>query len=176
MKVSTYNWQRDKSGLSYYNTAGADIAALKRAEDAGIYAMPVLPLKDLEAGVTIAEQSAPSPNARIAYDVDYVDETAEYLLIKGWAYTEETSMDFTDIFLWLRTDNENIKIDPFAERRYEVPVNKTAQENCGFLAVVPKSKLPKGTYRLGVEIQKRYIVPVKKSAKYADTDKEITIN
>lgn len=176
LRTSTYNWQRDKSGLSYFNTSGTDIVALKRAESAGIYTMPVLPMKELESEVITNGKNVSVPNISITYHIDYVDETSDYLLIKGWAYTEEMSMDFTDIFLWLRNGEENIKIVPYAERRYDVPGSLNIRENCGFFAAIPKARLPKGSYNLCIEIQKRYIVPVKKSAKYADTDQQISIN
>ncbi|MDR3366479.1 MAG: hypothetical protein LBO71_05895, partial [Prevotellaceae bacterium] len=114
-------------------------------------------------------------NSRISYNIDYIEETSEYVLIKGWAYTDEMSMDFTDISLYLFNENQNIKVRPYAERRYELPFNITIKENCGFFAVIPKAMLPQDDYNVGIEIQKRYIVPVKKSTKSIDTDIQVQI-
>jgi hypothetical protein len=97
------------------------------------------------------------------------------VLIKGWAYTDEMGMDFTDIYLWLFNENQSIKIHPYAERRYEIPFSLTIKENCGFFAVIPKTALPQGAYNLGIEIQKRYIVPIKKSTKSINTNIQVQI-
>jgi hypothetical protein len=104
-----------------------------------------------------------------------MEETSKYVLIKGWAYTDEMGMDFTDIFLWMFNGKENIKICPYAERRYDLPFNMVIQENCGFFAVIPKAELPQGIYKLSIEIQKRYIIPAKKSAKSIDLTISIQI-
>jgi hypothetical protein len=168
-KVTAYNWQRDKSGLCPNNANMEEI--LQRAEDMSIYTMPKLPLKELASTVSVNEQNRPNLNSRILYNIDFIEETNEYVLIKGWAYTDEMGMDFTDISLWLFNDKQNIKIHPYAERRYELPsVSITVRENCGFFAVIPKAILPQGSYSLGIEIQKRYILPIKKSAKFIKTN------
>jgi hypothetical protein len=86
-------------------------------------------------------------------------------------------MDFTDINLWLFNENQNIKIHPYAERRYEIPDSLTlaVKENCGFFAVIPQTALPKVGYNLGIEIQRRYIIPIKKSTKSTETDIQVQI-
>jgi hypothetical protein len=172
-KVTTYNWQRDKSGLCP-NTKNMD-TILQRAENMHIYTMPKLPLKNLAADVEVVGGRWQNHNSRISYNIDYVEETSEYVLIKGWAYTDEMSMDFTDISLCLFNENQNIKVRPYAERRYELPFSLTIKENCGFFAVIPKAMLPQDDYNVGIEIQKRYIVPVKKSTKSIDTDIQVQI-
>jgi hypothetical protein len=133
-KISTYNWQRNKSGLHYYSTSGKDIAALQKIEALNIYTMPKLPMEEIVATVKITTDEWKNRNSHILYHIDFIEETNEYVLIKGWAYTDEMSMDFTDISLWLFNDKQNIKIHPYAERRYELPsVSTTVRENCGFL-------------------------------------------
>jgi hypothetical protein len=176
-KISTYNWQHSKSGLDYYSTSGADIFALQRVEKLDIYTMPKLPLKNMESTVEITGGTWQNHNSRIFYNIDFVEETSEYVLIKGWAYTDEMGMDFTDIYLRLFSENQSIKIHPYAERRYEIPLllSRTIRENCGFFAVIPKTALTQGAYKLGIEIQKRYIVPIKKSTKAINTDIQIRI-
>jgi hypothetical protein len=174
LKVSTYNWQHSKSGL-HYASSHAPVATLQRAEDLHIYTMPKLPLKDLASTVETTGNKWQNHSSRIFHSIDYIDETDEYVLIKGWAYTDGTGMDFTDISLWLFNENQNIKIHPYAERRYELPFSLTVNENCGFFAVIPKAALPQGSYNLGIEIQKKYIVPIKKSVKSIDTDIQVQI-
>ncbi|MDR0732897.1 MAG: DUF2029 domain-containing protein [Dysgonamonadaceae bacterium] len=183
-KVTAYNWQRDRSGLCPNNHGMEEI--LQRAEDMNIYKMPVLPLKALESKATV-EQNWQNRNSKIVYNIDFLEDNNEYILIKGWAYTDEMEMDFTDIFLWLinkeqseiRTVNGsgyNIKAVPYSERRYDLAVSDlTVVENCGFFAAIPKTALLSGDYKLGIEIQKRYIVPVKKSSKSAETNVDVQI-
>jgi hypothetical protein len=173
-KVTAYNWQRDKSGLCPNNSQSME-KILQRTEDYHIYTMPKLPLKELASTVAPTEQNWQNHNSHIIYEIDFIEETNEYLLIKGWAYTDEMNMDFTDIFLRMFNDKQDIKIHPYAERRYDLPVNTTIVESCGFFAVVPKAELSPGTYKLGIEIQKRYIMPIKKSAKSMNTEIQIQI-
>jgi hypothetical protein len=172
-RVSTFNWQHDKSGL--HSTPGKEIIVLQNIEEAGIYTMPKLPLSELAAKT---EHTVPSQwmnrNSDIAYHIDYIERTGGYLLIKGWAYTQKASMDFTDIFIYLLGENDTVKLRPLFERRYDIAANQTTRENCGFFAVIPQSEIPQGVYTLGIEIQKRYIVPIKKSTQSIATDVQIT--
>ena len=175
-KISTCNWQRSKSGLHYYSTSGADIAALRQAESMNIYTMPQLPLETIAATVNTTAGEWQNRRSSVLYHIDFIEDADDCILIKGWAYTDGTGMDFTDIFLWLFNGEQSIKIDPYLERRYDLPVSLAIAENCGFFAVIPKTKLRRGDYKLGIEIQKRYIVPVGQSAKSMATDVEVRIN
>lgn len=174
-KVTAYNWQRDKSGLHPNDDINMEII-LQKSEDMHIYTMPRLPLKDLVSTVTKTEKEWKNSQDHILYNIDYIEDTGEYILIKGWAYTDEMSMDFTDCALWLSGEKQSIRISPYPERRYDLSLSTTIEENCGFLAVIPKAKLSSGNCKLGIEIQKRYIISIKKSAKYIDTDVYIQIN
>jgi hypothetical protein len=167
-KVTAFNWQRDKSGLCPNNANMEEI--LQRAEDMHIYTMPQIPLAKLTSTVMAVEPNRKNHSSNISYNIDFLEETGEYILIKGWAYTDDMNMDFTDIFLWMSNEKQNIKIRPYVERRYDLHFNTMTQESCGFFAVIPKIKFPEGNYNMSIEIQKRYIIPVKSSAKFADTE------
>jgi hypothetical protein len=104
-----------------------------------------------------------------------VEETNEYLLIRGWAWTNEMDLDFTDIRLWLFNEKQHILIHPYLERRYDLPLDGAIQQNCGFFAIIPKAKCPQGIYKLGIEIQKRYIFPVKSSARSIETNATVEL-
>jgi hypothetical protein len=173
-KVSTYNWQRSKSGLY----VPPDPKAFpQKVEALHIYTMPKLPMEKIVSTVEEKNGEWKNHNSHIMYHIDFIEETNDgYVLIKGWAYTDEMSMDFTDIFLWLFNGKQNIKICPHFERRYDLAISDlTIMENCGFFAVIPKTALPRSDYKLGIEIQKRYIVPIKKSAKSTETEMQVQI-
>jgi hypothetical protein len=174
-KISTYNWQRCKSGLHTCSEFSGN-AALPMVEVLHIYTMPKLPPEEIAATVKITADKWENRNSHILYHIDFIEDTNGYILIKGWAYTDGMSMDFTDIFLWMFDGKQDIKVRPHFERRYDLAsLNLTIRENCGFFAVIPKAKLHQGNYKLGIEIQKRYIMPVKESAKTIETEMEIQI-
>jgi hypothetical protein len=174
-KISTYNWQRNKSGL--HDIIGvSSVAALLKIEALKIYTMPKLPLEEIAATVKTTAGEWENRHSSILYHIDFIEETSEYVLIKGWVYTDEMSMDFTDIYLWLLNGEQSIKVDPYFERRYDAGISDlTIAENCGFFAAIPKMELPPDNYSLGIEIQKRYILPVKKSAKSMETEISHTV-
>jgi hypothetical protein len=170
IKISAYNWQRSKSGL-YGPFESFGVVALSKIEALKIYTMPKLPLEEIAATVKITAGEWENRHSSISYHIDFIEDANDYILIQGWAYTGEMSMDFTDIYLWLLNGEQSIKVDPYFGRRYNLEgVNLTIQENCGFFAAIPKTKLPPGDYRLGIEIQKRYIVPIRQSAKSVETE------
>ncbi|MDR2041683.1 MAG: hypothetical protein LBP98_05130 [Tannerella sp.] len=172
-KVSTYNWQRSKSGL--HDIFGGGHVVLSQMEALQIYTMPKLSLEEIAATVKITADEWKNGHSHILYHLDFIEDTNDYILIKGWAYTDEMGMDFTDIFLWLFNGEQSIKVDPYFERRYDVAMDLTVKENCGFFAVIPKTELRQGDYKLGIEIQKRYIVPVKQSSKSIETEIQLQL-
>ena len=113
-------------------------------------------------------------NSNIAWLVDFIKEDGDFLLIKGWAYSRTSPMLHTYICLWLLNGGTQIKIPASYERRLDVSIEPTKTE-CGFFAVIPKNQIPQGTYTLGIEMQKRYIVPIKKSLQSIETDVQVTI-
>ena len=174
-KISTFNWQRSKSGL-YGSSGSFGVAVLSRVEALHIYTMPKLPVEEIAATVKTTADGWENRNSPVLYHIDFIEDADDCILIKGWAYTDGTGMDFTDIFLWLFNGEQSIKIDPYLERRYDLPVSLAIAENCGFFAVIPKTELRPGDYKLGIEIRKRYIVPVGQSAKSIATDVGVRIN
>jgi hypothetical protein len=155
-KVTAYNWARDKSGLFPDYHFELDTILLK-TEEKHIFNMPKLPLQALSSKIEITAQCPANLHSDIVYHIDYTEKDEEYICIKGYAYTERRSMDFTDIILWLCNDTHGVKVYPYAERRYELPLKTSIQENCGFLAVIPIKDLPQGSDRMFIEIKRRFL-------------------
>ncbi|MDR0700223.1 MAG: hypothetical protein LBG28_13570, partial [Tannerella sp.] len=152
---------------------------MQKAEKTGIFIMPKIPLSDMASSVDTSSKNWENRNSNIEYNIDFVKEEDDYLLIKGWAYAKETSMNFTDISLYFLSETREIRIHPYFERRYDIfrnnPINKDKVE-CGFFAIIPTNNIPTGSYFLGIEIQKQYIIPVKSSVKSIETDVKLSIN
>ncbi|MDR2691886.1 MAG: hypothetical protein LBB73_06255, partial [Dysgonamonadaceae bacterium] len=81
--------------------------------------MPKLPLEEIAATVKITAGEWENHHSSISYHIDFIEDANDYILIKGYAYTNEMSMDFTDMFLWLFNEEQNIRVNPYFERRYD---------------------------------------------------------
>jgi hypothetical protein len=169
LKISACNWQRNRSYFYYFPTLdGSDI--LKKAEAAGIYFMPEFPMEKIASTVEITGEKWQNRHSTISYYIEFVEETNGYVLIKGWAWPAEISAfvmeDFADIRLWLFNEECHILIHPYLEKRFDF----TNRQTGGFFAIIPRAKCPQGIYKLGIEMQKRYIFPVKSSATSIETE------
>jgi hypothetical protein len=169
-KVSAYNWQRDKSGLCPNYTGGAMEKILAKAEEKGVYFMPKLTLKQLETKVANNTFTQTPQQNTINFHFDYVDYLDQYVVVKGYAYAPDKSMDFTNIYITLVNEQQNLMVETLAERRYDINLNTSTQENCGFFAVIPKTTLIDQNYKVGIAIQKNYGVKISKSVNYIMTD------
>jgi hypothetical protein len=177
-KISTYNWQHDYVGLAGFSHRDAQMH-LQKAEKAGIFIMPKIPLSGLTSSVDTSSENWENRKSNIIYNIDFVKEQDNYFLIKGWAYAKETSMNFMDISLYLLDGTREIRIHPYFERRYDIfgdssiPLDKV---ECGFFAIIPQNNIPMGVYSLGIEMKKQYIVSIKSSIKSIETDVKLLIN
>jgi hypothetical protein len=174
-KVSAYNWQRDKSGLIPNYTNREMDKILANAENKGVYFMPKLTLQQLETNVTTNMFAQTPQQDIINFHFDYVDCFDQYVVVKGYAYTTGKSMDFTNICLTLVHNQQNLLVETLAERRYDLNLNTSIQENCGFFAVIPKTKLISKNYTIGITIQKNYGINIGKSTSYIITEQTIEL-
>jgi hypothetical protein len=154
-KVSTYSWQHGKNGLVNFTSSTPRILA--EAEALRVYAMPKIPLSEMALAPEAGGEKWQDLSSPIRCHVDYVTEQDGFVLIRGWAYHEATTMNFMRTSLWLLGSGKEVKVHPYAERRYDM-ISDNAKVSSGFFAVIPKSEVPPGTYELGVELQRRYII------------------
>jgi len=156
-RVSSYNWHYHRTGLtSLAYVISSDI--VQDAEAAEIYTLPVIPLHKMQSAVT--ENAVwENKNSDINYAIDYLEEREGFVVLRGWAYTNNSSMNFSDnTALYLIDNVRRIEINPYWECRFDVS-GEREKKYCGFFAAIPRNAVPAGEYLLGIEIQKRFIVP-----------------
>lgn len=158
-KASAYNWHCCKNGLVSLDVS-KDIKILEEVENLGIYKMPIISLKTMVSKVENISNKWINPTLNLQSGIDYIKEEKEYIVIRGWAYPENGNMNFINIFTWLLSDSNQIRISTYYERRIDIIYDLNKRE-CGFFAVIPKSRIPEGDYELGIEMQKKYILPIK---------------
>jgi hypothetical protein len=117
--------------------------------------MPKIPLPEMVSEVKVNGEKWQDLSSPVRYGVDYITEQEGFLLIKGWAYLQSSTMNFMDISIWLLRGDIHIKIDPYTERRDDV-IPDLSKVNCGFFAVIPQNIIPPGDYELGVMLQRKY--------------------
>ncbi|MDR1758301.1 MAG: hypothetical protein LBR51_05020 [Bacteroidales bacterium] len=169
LKLSTLNWQLHGNGL-FHGSTNSGTAELSWAEASGIYKMPVMPFSQLDYPIC-NNAIFSDKNSQIKYNISSIEENNGYYIIKGFAYIEHANMDFTDIYLYLISPTDTIRLKPFAERHYDLlePSESLSSrslsicENSGFCAILNKPDIPCGTYSLGIEICKRMIVPLNRT-------------
>ncbi|MDR1416079.1 MAG: hypothetical protein LBJ57_01510 [Prevotellaceae bacterium] len=155
-KMSTYSWRRSKDGLAAFFVS-KDSLLLAKAEALGVYAMPKIPLSQMASKVEANDKEWRDLSSPIQCGVDYITEQDELVVIKGWVYHEVTAANFMNISLWLLGDDEKVKVSPYAGHRYHI-ADDVVKISCEFFAVIPKAAIPPGSYELGVELQRRYII------------------
>ncbi|MDR0419163.1 MAG: hypothetical protein LBH34_02995, partial [Prevotellaceae bacterium] len=158
-KASAYSWHCCKNGLMSLDVS-KDIKTLEEIENLGFYRMPRIPLKTMVSKVDKTSNKWINPTLSLQSGIDYIKEEEGYIIIRGWAYPENGNMNFTNISAWLLSDGNHIRISTYYERRIDIIFDLNKRE-CGFFAVIPKSSIPEGSYELGIEMQKKYILPVR---------------
>ena len=157
-KLSTVYWQYHKNYLDNWSFKPK---TLHNVESNSIYKMPQIPLSKLQS--RMKHDNWQDLHSSIKYKIDLIEEIENHYIVRGWAYTGTSSMHFTDIYLWLINGDNALRIEPLAERRYDLSNTSLAtQENSGFCAIIPQTALPEGDYTLCIEIRDRFIVPMGK--------------
>jgi hypothetical protein len=176
-KVSAWHWinEGQRLGSRYPQVEPGMILYLKEAEQMGIYKMPQYPLSEYKSvlypGMDKNRQSLPED---ILYMIESVQEKEGFLLVEGWAYLKPESMlmESEDIYLYLVNEDRQWICRPYFERRFDV-IDDTRKADCGFFAVIDKTKIPAGTYRIEIGIKSR-LKPTRPIL-YISTDRELEI-
>jgi len=170
-RVSAVNWHYEHNGL-FHASKDAGVEELTWAESVGVYTMPELPL-GIKSSVLPGTWT--DNDSSISYCIDKIEERDGFLFIKGWAYTTSSGMDFTNIHIWLIKEGLAYRVTTLGERRYDIPdVPLSTKENGGFCAIISKKEVSSGEYTVGIEIQRRMIVPTG-GAHRKQTDKKIAM-
>lgn len=152
--ISAYKWQHDGQGLAISSDEQV-VPYLQVAERMGLYQMPRYPMSKYAA--FIVEQSVePNMDAKkMPYGIDSISTRNGYLIIEGWAFLRDRSMNFSDISVCLISPRHSYICTSLAERRYDLMLDVSLDriEHCGFFSVIDMRSIEAGIYRIGIEIR-----------------------
>ena len=155
--ISAYKWQHDGQGLAISSDEQV-VPYLQVAERMGLYQMPRYPMSKYAA--FIVEQSVePNMDAKeMPYGIDSISTRNGYLIIEGWAFLRDRSMNFSDISVCLISPRHSYICTSLAERRYDLMLDVSLDriEHCGFFSVIDMRSIEAGTYRIGIEIRRLF--------------------
>jgi hypothetical protein len=175
-KVSAWRWinEGQRLGTRYPQAEPELILYLKEAERMGIYKMTQYSLSEYEsvirAGIDKNRQLLPD----MLYRIESIKEQEGLLLVEGWAYLQPESMlmESEDICLYLINEEKQWTCHPYFERRFDI-IDDTRKADCGFFAVIDKTKIPAGTYRIEIGIKSRFNLT--RPILYVSTDRVLEI-
>jgi hypothetical protein len=176
-KVSAYRWVNEgkRLGTCYPRVEPELIVGLKKAEQMGLYKMPQYPLSEYKSDVHFSKDKNRQfwPEG-ILYAIENLEEREGLLLIEGWAYLQPESMlmESEDIYLYLINGENQLVCRPYFERRFEI-IDDTRKADCGFFAVIDKTEIPVGTYRIEIGIKSRF--KLNRPVFYITTDQKLSI-
>jgi hypothetical protein len=176
-KVSAWRWinEGQRLGTRYPQVEPELIVYLKEAERMGIYKMPRYPLSDYKSVIHPSRDKNKQFSVEdILYTIESVEEKEGFLLVEGWAYLkpESMQMESEDIYLYLVNEKNQLVCRPYFERRFDI-IDDTRKADCGFFAVIDKTEIPSGTYRIEIGIKSR-LKPTNPIL-YASTDQVLQI-
>lgn len=92
------------------------------------------------------------------HGIDSISMRDGYLIIEGWAFLRDCSMNFSDISLCLISTRNSYVCTSLAERRYDLKFDVSLDriEHCGFFSVIDTRSIEPGTYRIGIEIRRLF--------------------
>ena len=155
--ISAYKWQHDGQGLAISSDEQV-VPYLQAAERMGLYQMPRYPISKYAA--FIVEQSVePNMDAKeMPHGIDSISTRDGYLIIEGWAFLRDRSMNFSDISVCLISPRHSYICTSLAERRYDLMLDVSLDriEHCGFFSVIDMRSIEPGTYRIGIEIRRLF--------------------
>ena len=155
--VSAYKWQHDGQGLAISSDEQA-IPYLQAAERMGLYRMPRYPMSEYASSIVPQSVGSNMNAEEMPHGIDSISMRDGYLIIEGWAFLRDCSMNFSDISLCLISTRHSYVCTSLAERRYDlkfdVPLDRI--EHCGFFSVIDTRSIEPGTYRIGIEIRRLF--------------------
>jgi hypothetical protein len=165
-KVSAYNWVNKGRGLIKYGRY------LREAERLGVYKMPEYPLSEYKSPIcAVSSANMKFLPEGIIYRIESIDEKENFLVLEGWSYLKSMSMDHTDIYIFLTNGkNQRTYCPKFQQNSYVPDITKVKS---GFFAVIDKTEIPAGVYRIEIGIKPR--LSMKGDIFYVSTDKMLEI-
>ncbi|PNE29376.1 hypothetical protein BHU09_02065 [Tannerella sp. oral taxon 808] len=157
---STYNWEYKRRGLATWSVASSEqaIPYLQAAERMGLYRMPRYPMSKYASSIVPQSVGSNMNAEEMPHGIDSISMRGGYLIIEGWAFLRDCSMNFSDISLCLISPRHSYVCTSLAERRYDlkldVPLDRI--EHCGFFSVIDTRSIEPGTYRIGIEIRRLF--------------------
>ncbi len=157
---STYNWEYKRRGLATWSVASSEqaIPYLQAAERMGLYRMPRYPMSKYASSIVPQSVGSNMNAEEMPHGIDSISMRGGYLIIEGWAFLRDCSMNFSDISLCLISTRHSYVCTSLAERRYDlkfdVPLDRI--EHCGFFSVIDTRSIEPGTYRIGIEIRRLF--------------------
>lgn len=175
--VTSFHWYREGKGfgLVYPEIEDELISYLKEAERMGLYKMPQYPVAEYKNHIHLdTEKNRQLLTEEIKYDLSDRIEEKDFLIIEGWAYLTDVSasMEQEDIYVYLVNNEKRWMFRPYFERRFDI-ISNAAQSECGFLGVIDKKELPKGTYQIEIGLKNR--LKLKAPAYYFSTSRKVEI-
>jgi hypothetical protein len=156
---SAYNWHYKGTGLATFSVSGEE-NHLREVEKLGWYHMPEYNLSNYASTISSYDyHSTPNNTEDVSYQIESITESGDYLLIEGWGFLNNKSMNFSNIFIGLTNQEQSYIVSTFAEKRYDlktldIPLDRI--ENCGFFAVIDKKSIAPGTYQIVISIKRTF--------------------
>jgi hypothetical protein len=112
----------------------------------------------------------------IEYGIEPIEEDADHIVIKGWAFVKNTDSKGSFTNLILKDEGTIYKINTDVIKRIDVVAHfkDSLVAYSGFYVAIPKRNLAKGIYQLGIE--KIYSKERKQSIKFTDEKIKIGIS
>jgi hypothetical protein len=157
--ITAYHWYNNENkgfGVIYPEIEDELISYLKESERMGLYKMPQYPIAEYKNQLHLGMKENRQPlREEIEYDLDCREE-ANFIIMEGWAYLTDASasMESEDIYIYLANNEKRWIFRPYFERRFDI-IRNTAKSECGFLGVIDKRELPKGTYQIEIGLKNR---------------------
>ncbi|RRD59332.1 hypothetical protein [Tannerella forsythia] len=156
-RLSAYHWKQKGKGLAI-SSDETIIPYLKEAERMNLYKMPKYPLSEYAASTKKVLVKPMWEEIDMPYQIENISKQNGWLIIEGWAYLKNKSMNFSDIYIYLINQESQYLCTSFSERRYDLNLNAPLDriEHCGFFTVADIHDFKKGSYQVGIKIKRLF--------------------
>ena len=170
-KKASYNWYSGQTRLGLTTNAMDNFHDVERL---GLYFIPKYHLSEYASTITDGKDNSFNDTESISYNIESIENKEGFLLIEGWGFLDNKSMNFKRIFVRLTNSEQSFIASTFCERRYDldhdIPIDR--KEHCGFFAAIDKSLIPSGTYMISICIKNVFGYGDSYNIK---TDKNVTV-
>jgi hypothetical protein len=149
--ISTVSRSLLPGGVYQVGIAIYDSKARKRTVNFTDYNIQVKTTFEIEKTDPVKLSLVNKKNTRANFDL--VKETENHITLEGWAVADKEDTRTSSTFLILQNKEGTYRVAPERRRRIDISANfkNPLFEYSGFFAEIPKNKLPKGMYSIGVE-------------------------